>query len=448
MKKQKMTYLSSGIVGLAGLALMGIQANEAQAATTGTVNYTDGATTVWTSPEVGQKPTRYLTNNQNVTIKNTKQVYGQTWYQLADNEWVAGEFVKTGATTPAATTAAPVAKDTITVNYKSGATTIWTNTTAAQPTGAYLTYGKTQNVIASKTANGVTWYQLENKGWVPSSYVVLNNPNLAGVTPITDAPAVTPVATTTATTPAASTTTTTPAATTATSESATQTSTTQQQAPAASQSSTTPAAPAQQQSSVATSSSTSQATQVQTQTQTSQTSTSVAPVAQSASTQQSAPAQQQSTTQTQNTTNTASSSNTTTATTPTQSTNTNNSTATSGNAQSVVSAALSQIGTPYVWGGSTPGVGLDCSGLVQYAYSRAGVKLDRVTTAQEGAGQRVSLNSLQPGDIIFWGGAGASYHDAIYIGGGQYVHAPQPGESVKIGTISSYFMPSFAVRVL
>ncbi|MGM9901527.1 MAG: C40 family peptidase, partial [Latilactobacillus sakei] len=382
MKKQKLTYLSSGIVGLAGLALMGIQANEAQAATTGTVNYADGATTVWTSPEVGQKPTRYLTNNQNVTIKNTKQVYGQTWYQLADNEWVAGEFVKTGATTPAATTAAPAAKDTITVNYKSGATTIWTNTTAAQPTGAYLTYGKTQNVIASKTANGVTWYQLENKGWVPSSYVVLNNPSLAGVTPITDAPAVTPVATTT---PAASTTTTTPAATTATSESAAQTSTTQQ-APAASQSSTTPAAPAQQQSSVATSSSTSQATQVQTQTQTSQTSTSVAPAAQSASTQQSAPAQQQSTTQTQ-TQNTASSSNAT-ATTPSQSTNTNNSTATSGNAQSVVSAALSQIGTPYVWGGSTPGVGLDCSGLVQYAYSRAGVSLGRITTAQEGAGQR------------------------------------------------------------
>lgn len=420
-----MTYLSSGIVGLAGLALMGIQANEAQAATTGTVNYADGATTIWTSPEVGQKPTRYLTNNQNVTIKNTKQVYGQTWYQLADNEWVAGEFVKTGATTPAATTAAPAAKDTITVNYKSGATTIWTNTTAAQPTGAYLTYGKAQNVIASKTANGVTWYQLENKGWVPSSYVVLNNPSLAGVTPITDAPAVTPVATTTATTPAASTTTTTPAATTATSESA-----------------------AQQQSSVATSTSTSQATQVQTQTQTqtSQTSTSVAPVAQSASTQQSAPAQQQSSTQTQtqNTINTASSSNTT-ATTPTQTPKAP--AQTSGNAQTVINAALSQIGTPYVWGGSTPGVGLDCSGLVQYAYSRAGVKLDRVTTAQEGAGQRVSLNSLQPGDIIFWGGAGASYHDAIYIGGGQYVHAPQPGESVKIGTISSYFMPSFAVRV-
>lgn len=430
MKKQKMTYLSSGIVGLAGLALMGFQANEAQAATTGTVNYADGATTVWTSPEVGQKPTRYLTNNQNVTIKNTKQVYGQTWYQLADNEWVAGEFVKTGVTTPAASTTA--AKDTITVNYKSGATTIWTNTTAAQPTGAYLTYGKTQNVIASKSANGVTWYQLENKGWVPSSYVVLNNPSLAGVTPITDAPAVTPVATAT---PAASTTTT-PTATTATSESTTQTSTTQQ-APVASQSSTTtPAAPAQQQSSVATSSSTSQATQ------TSQTSTSVAPAA---STQPSAPAQQQSTTQTQSTTNTTSSANTTA---PSQSTNTNNSTATSGNAQSVVSAALSQIGTPYVWGGSTPGVGLDCSGLVQYAYSRAGVSLGRITTAQEGAGQRVSLNSLQPGDIIFWGGAGASYHDAIYIGGGQYVHAPQPGESVKIGTISSYFMPSFAVRVL
>lgn len=61
MKKQKMTYLSSGIVSLAGLALMGIQANEAQAATTGQLT-TDGATTVWTSPEVGQKPT--LLNKQ------------------------------------------------------------------------------------------------------------------------------------------------------------------------------------------------------------------------------------------------------------------------------------------------------------------------------------------------------------------------------------------------
>ena len=147
----------------------------------------------------------------------------------------------------------------------------------------------------------------------------------------------------------------------------------------------------------------------------------------------------------ENTINTASSSNTT-ATTPTQTPKAP--AQTSGNAQTVINAALSQIGTPYVWGGSTPGVGLDCSGLVQYAYSRAGVSLGRITTAQEGAGQRVSLNSLQPGDIIFWGGAGASYHDAIYIGGGQYVHAPQPGESVKIGTISSYFMPSFAVRVL
>ena len=100
-----------------------------------------------------------------------------------------------------------------------------------------------------------------------------------------------------------------------------------------------------------------------------------------------------------------------------------------------------------MWGGATPGQGLDCSGLVQYAYGRANVALSHYTVAQESAGRQVSLSDLQPGDIIFWGGVGASYHDAIYIGNGQYVHAPQPGETVKVASISQYFMPSFAVRV-
>ncbi|MGL5885080.1 MAG: C40 family peptidase, partial [Bombilactobacillus sp.] len=141
--------------------------------------------------------------------------------------------------------------------------------------------------------------------------------------------------------------------------------------------------------------------------------------------------------------------------TPTAAVNTNqnrtsvaSSTATNNNAaETVVAAALSQVGTPYVWGGATPGQGLDCSGLVQYAYGKANVALSHYTVAQESAGRQVSLSDLQPGDIIFWGGVGASYHDAIYIGNGQYVHAPQPGETVKVASISQYFMPSFAVRV-
>lgn len=397
MKKQKMTYLSSGMVGLAGLVLMGLQTNDAQAATNGTVNYADGATTVWTSPAVGQKPARYLATNQQVTIQDTKQVYGQTWYKLGNDEWVSSQFITAGDATaqPAATTTA--VKNTVTANFQSGATTVWADTTAAQPTGEYLTYGTTKNVIDQKDLNGTTWYQLESKGWIPASYVVLNNPNLDGVTPITNAPAVTPVAATTTTT--------------------------EVQAPAAPQA-TTPAP----------------ATETPAPAATTEATTPAATTSTPAATTQPA--------QTQTTTTTQSSQQTTQATTTQQAPQTNTTTKASGNAQTVINAALSQIGTPYVLGGSTPGVGLDCSGLVQYAYAQAGVSLKRVTTAQEGAGQRVSLDNLQPGDILFWGGAGASYHDAIYIGGGQYVHAPQPGESVKTASISSYFMPSFAVRVL
>lgn len=150
MKKQKMTYLSSGMVGLAGLVLMGLQTNDAQAATNGTVNYADGATTVWTSPAVGQKPARYLATNQQVTIQDTKQVYGQTWYKLGNDEWVSSQFITAGDATaqPAATTTA--VKNTVTANFQSGATTVWADTTAAQPTGEYLTYGTTKNVIDQK----------------------------------------------------------------------------------------------------------------------------------------------------------------------------------------------------------------------------------------------------------------------------------------------------------
>ncbi|WP_125980967.1 C40 family peptidase [Loigolactobacillus iwatensis] len=117
-------------------------------------------------------------------------------------------------------------------------------------------------------------------------------------------------------------------------------------------------------------------------------------------------------------------------------------------AQKVVAAAKSQIGVPYVWGGVTPGQGLDCSGLTAYAYSQAGVQLNHYTVSQESAGQQVALNQMQPGDLVFWGGVGATYHVGIYIGNNQYVAAPQPGQSVEIETISNYFMPSFGVHVL
>ena len=106
---------------------------------------------------------------------------------------------------------------------------------------------------------------------------------------------------------------------------------------------------------------------------------------------------------------------------------------------------LTTMNIPYVWGGDSLQC-MDCSGLVKYVMSQVrGLNLPHNTIAQEGyLTARKAVSQAQPGDLLFWGGAGASYHVAIYIGNGKYVHAPQPGEYVKVGFINSYFMPSFA----
>lgn len=114
----------------------------------------------------------------------------------------------------------------------------------------------------------------------------------------------------------------------------------------------------------------------------------------------------------------------------------------------VLSLARQQLGKPYVWGGKGPDV-FDCSGLMYYIFlNAAGVNIGGWTVPQESSGRSVSLNALQPGDIIFWGPQGNTYHDALYIGNNQYIAAPEPGDVVRIQTISSGFAPSMAVRVL
>lgn len=97
-------------------------------------------------------------------------------------------------------------------------------------------------------------------------------------------------------------------------------------------------------------------------------------------------------------------------------------------AQTIVSAAYSQLGVPYVWGGTSPGVGLDCSGLTQYCHRMAGISIPRVDTGQRDGGQWVS--DPQPGDIAWSPG-----HVAIYIGGGQMIEAPYPGQVVCISAV-------------
>ncbi|MFR0613180.1 LysM peptidoglycan-binding domain-containing protein [Lactobacillus porci] len=119
---------------------------------------------------------------------------------------------------------------------------------------------------------------------------------------------------------------------------------------------------------------------------------------------------------------------------------------TSASASAIASYAMSFVGVPYVWGGSTP-AGFDCSGLVQYVYSHFGISLGRTTYAQENAGTKISVSQAQPGDLYFWGSYGSAYHVAIALGNGQYIQAPAPGQNVSVGSVS-YYAPSFAVRVL
>ena len=96
-------------------------------------------------------------------------------------------------------------------------------------------------------------------------------------------------------------------------------------------------------------------------------------------------------------------------------------------AQAIINAAYSQLGVPYVWGGSSSS-GWDCSGLVQYCHSCVGISLPRTAAAQGGCGRAVS--NPKPGDIVCYG-----YHVGIYIGNGQMIHAPKPGDVVKVANV-------------
>lgn len=102
---------------------------------------------------------------------------------------------------------------------------------------------------------------------------------------------------------------------------------------------------------------------------------------------------------------------------------------------------------PYVWGGKTP-AGFDCSGFVSYVFQHAaGISLPSYTVAMESYVNKESVSAAQPGDLLFWGTPGATYHVGIYLGNNQYASAPTFGQNVKVQTISSYFYPSFAGRV-
>jgi len=102
-----------------------------------------------------------------------------------------------------------------------------------------------------------------------------------------------------------------------------------------------------------------------------------------------------------------------------------------GAAGAAVAAAQSQRGVPYVWGGATPGVGFDCSGLTMWAWGQAGVQLPHGATAQYYQIQHVSMSALQPGDLVFYGTSSFLDHVVMYIGNGMVVQAEHTGTNVQ-----------------
>lgn len=110
-------------------------------------------------------------------------------------------------------------------------------------------------------------------------------------------------------------------------------------------------------------------------------------------------------------------------------------------ADAIIAAAYSQLGVPYVWGGTTPGVGLDCSGLTQYCYRQAGIAIPRNSEDQASFGRKVPVSEAMPGDILWRPG-----HVAIYIGDDRYIHEPHSGAVCTISSGASHFASAIKIR--
>jgi len=105
----------------------------------------------------------------------------------------------------------------------------------------------------------------------------------------------------------------------------------------------------------------------------------------------------------------------------------------------VVKTARQQVGVPYRYGGESPR-GFDCSGLVHYAYARAGIEVPRTTRELLRHARRVPLSKLRPGDVLFFRVAPPKIsHVGLYIGDGRFVHAPSSGKEVSYASLNDYY---------
>lgn len=112
----------------------------------------------------------------------------------------------------------------------------------------------------------------------------------------------------------------------------------------------------------------------------------------------------------------------------------------------IVNYAKKSLGVKYVWGGTDLQNGMDCSGLTMGVLAHFGIKIPRVTYDQVNVGSKVGLKDLRPGDLIFFETEGDQVgpdHVGIYIGGGQFIHAPHTGDVVKISNLSGYYVDRF-----
>ena len=356
---------------------------------------------VWNSYEDGKQQTgKYLPYQSSwKTYKKVKTVKGETWYNLGGNQWISSDNVEEEA--PIAVTADLSAVATAVSQVPAANVNNAQQATAPVAQPAQQAATTTANTVSVATTAPVQTNTAANVQQAATT--TANTASVATTAPVqTNTAANVQQATALVAQPAQQTATTTASANTQAAPAQTNyvqtntAATTKQASTAPTQSNTTYTAPAQN-------------------------NTAAKPAQQQAQPTQQA-SSQAATTQTAK---------------PQASTQSNSSTA-----QTVVSAAQSQIGKPYVWGATGPNA-YDCSGLVQYAYSQAGKNVGRTTYQQAGAGQHISVSQAQAGDILMWG----DYHDAIYVGNNQYVHAPQPGQNVTQASISSYFMPDYAIRV-
>ncbi|WKZ96444.1 cell wall hydrolase P75 [Lacticaseibacillus paracasei] len=468
---KKVLSVTAGFVGAAGLATLATGANTVSAST-GTVNYKSGATTVWNSPSWHQVK-RYVTFSDKVQVLGQKvDRNGATWYKVGDNQWIPGIYLnfdgktvtvqapeQTASQAPvsqapasqAPASQAPASQaaaqpDTQTANIQlyvkniGSAVTVWATPAYSQATGQYLEGNQTLTAVAQLQANGETWYRLANGGYVPERFASTTPapaPQSSAATSVAAPTA--PVSDATASNAAASNAAASDAAVSSAAASSAAASSAAASSAAASLAVASEAAASVANASSAAASSAADSSAAAVQTTTPEFSAAPATTQVDATQEQQQQAEPSNTVNAEETTNNATP---TPAPTPAPAPVTPSRQA---KIQAVISIAEQQIGKPYVWGGKGPN-SFDCSGLMYYAFlNGAGVNIGGWTVPQESSGQQVSLSALQPGDLLFWGGHGSSYHVALYIGGGTMIQAPQPGENVKY-TALAYFMPDFAVR--